>query len=302
VIVCVAPTPAVDRLLELPGPLTAGEIHRPVRVVAVAGGKGLNVARAAKALGAPVLAVAPLGGANGRWIEAQLTAKSIGVQRVEVAAEPRVCVSVAGAGQALTELYEPAPPLEQGQWAAFEHAVTSAAGAATWVTLSGSLPPGSPLDGPRRLVEAAHAAGAAVALDMAGEALRSGLSARPELVKINAREAQAVAGGGSPGAVARQLAELSGGVAAVTHGDAGIVLAVDDVVLEAGPPVRGRYPVGCGDVALAALVAACSRGASWRAAISLAAAASAVAAEVPGAGVLDAARAWRLAETVEVRP
>jgi len=68
------------------------------------------------------------------------------------------------------------------------------------------------------------------------------------------------------------------------------------------PPVRGDYPVGCGDVALAALVVARSRGASWRAAVSLAAAASAAAAEVPGAGVLDAARAWRLADAVEVRP
>ena len=81
-IVCVSPTPAVDRLLEVRGPVVVGEIHRPHRVVAVAGGKGLNAARAAALLGADVRAVAPLGGANGTWIAAQLQAAGIDVRRV----------------------------------------------------------------------------------------------------------------------------------------------------------------------------------------------------------------------------
>jgi fructose-1-phosphate kinase PfkB-like protein len=57
-IVCIAPTPAVDRLHEVSGPVVVGAIHRPHRVVAVAGGKGLNAARAAALLGAQVRAVA----------------------------------------------------------------------------------------------------------------------------------------------------------------------------------------------------------------------------------------------------
>ena len=293
-IVCVAPSPSVDRQLLLAEPVVPGAIHRPGRVVAVAGGKGLNVARAAAALGAEVRVVAPLGGASGRWIEDGLAAAGIDVRRVATDAETRVCVSVAGSGQALTEFYEPAPALTPEQWAALEAAVRDAAGGADWVTLSGSLPAGSPDDAAERLVAAAHAGGARVALDASGDALRSGLRAEPELVKVNAREARELLG---PGARARAL-RCGDGTACITDGDAGLELAAGGVVLSALPPVRGEYPVGCGDVTLAALVV--GRGDGWRAAVALAAAAAAVAAEVPGAGVLDTARAWRLADAVTI--
>jgi 1-phosphofructokinase/tagatose 6-phosphate kinase len=64
--------------------------------------------------------------------------------------------------------------------------------------------------------------------------------------------------------------------------------------------VRGRYPVGCGDVTLGGLVAARDAGAGWREAVALAVGAAAASAEVPGAGVLDPERARALAATVEV--
>ena len=53
VIVCVAANPSVDKLFEVER-LVPGDIHRPIGFVQVAGGKGLNVARAAHALGAEV--------------------------------------------------------------------------------------------------------------------------------------------------------------------------------------------------------------------------------------------------------
>jgi hypothetical protein len=59
---------AVARLVEIDG-LRRGEIHRPAAVTVVPGGKGLNVARVAAELGAPVTAVGFLGGHAGRWIE-----------------------------------------------------------------------------------------------------------------------------------------------------------------------------------------------------------------------------------------
>ena len=47
-IVCLAANPSVDRLFEVER-LVKGDIHRPSSFVQVAGGKGLNVARAARA-------------------------------------------------------------------------------------------------------------------------------------------------------------------------------------------------------------------------------------------------------------
>lgn len=295
-IVCLSPTPAVDRLLEVRGPVAVGAIHRPHNVVAVAGGKGLNAARAAARLGADVRAVAPLGGANGDWIETQLRAAGLTVHRVPTGAEPRVCVSVAGAGQDLTEFYEGAPELTTDEWDAFTQAVRVAAAGASWVTLSGSLPPGAPADGAATLLEAARAAGAKVALDGRDEDLVVGLRAAPDLVKINEHEAHELLGAGATAHALRP----PGGVACITRGAAGLELATGDRVLRATPPARGRYPVGCGDVTLGALVTARDAGADWPEAVALAVGAAAAAAQVPGAAVFDPARARELAATVDV--
>jgi 1-phosphofructokinase family hexose kinase len=287
VIVCVAPTPAVDRLHVVRGPVVVGEIHRPHRVVAVAGGKGLNAARGARALGATVRAVAPLGGASGDWIEAELAAAGIEVRRVATGAEPRVCVSVAGEGQDLTEFYEGAPGLAATEWDALVHAVGEAAAGASWLTISGSLPPGCPDDGVARLIEVARAAGALVALDARDDDLRSGMRAAPDLVKINEHEAHEYEH--------VEALRPPGGVACITRGAAGLELAGDGFVLRAVPPARGRFPVGCGDVTLGALVAARDAGRDWPEAVALAVGAAAAAAEVPGAAVLDPDRARVLA-------
>ncbi|MBE2319417.1 1-phosphofructokinase [Solirubrobacter sp. CPCC 204708] len=294
-IVCVSPTPAVDRLHQVSGPVVVGEIHRPTRVVAVAGGKGLNAARAAAALGAHVRAVAPLGGGSGAWIEAELAAAGIEVRSVRTQAEPRVCVSVAGEGQELTEFYEGAPELLADEWDALVEVVRAAADGAGWVTLSGSLPPGSPADGMATLIGAAREAGARVALDARDDDLRAGVLGEPDLIKINEHEARDLLGSTDVAALCPP-----GGVACITRGADGLELATDGVRLRARPPVRGRYPVGCGDVTLGALVTARDAGADWHEAVALAVGAAAAAAEVPGAGVLDPARARMLAADVEV--
>jgi fructose-1-phosphate kinase PfkB-like protein len=75
-IVCLAANPSIDRLFGVDR-LTPGGIHRPAEFAQVAGGKGLNVARAASALGAEVRAVALLGGHAGRWIAEQCEREGI---------------------------------------------------------------------------------------------------------------------------------------------------------------------------------------------------------------------------------
>lgn len=52
-LVSIAPNPSIDRLYELDR-LRIGAINRPLGETLVAGGKGLNVARAAASLGADV--------------------------------------------------------------------------------------------------------------------------------------------------------------------------------------------------------------------------------------------------------
>ena len=183
----VAASPSIDRTHVVEA-LTPGEIHRPQHVVAVAGGKALNAARAAHALGADVHAIALLGGHAGRWVAAALEEEGVTCDAVAGPGETRICLSVSD-GEALTEFYEPGPALDPEHWAALEAAAARVAASARWVGVAGSLPPGAPADAAARLLRVAREAGARVALDVSGEALRLGLEAGPDFVKVNAAEA-----------------------------------------------------------------------------------------------------------------
>ena len=187
VIAFVAASPSIDRTHVVEA-LTPGEIHRPQHVVAVAGGKALNAARAAHALGADVHAIALLGGHTGRWVAAALEEEGVTCDAVAGPGETRICLSVSD-GEALTEFYEPGPELDPEHWAALEAAAARVAASARWVGVAGSLPPGAPADAAARLLRVAREAGARVALDVSGEALRLGLEAGPDFVKVNAAEA-----------------------------------------------------------------------------------------------------------------
>lgn len=277
----VAASPSIDRLHVVEA-LRPGEIHRPGRVVAVAGGKALNAARAAHALGADVHAVALLGGHVGRWVAAALEEEGVTCDTVPGPGETRICLSVSDGG-ALTEFYEAGPELSAEDWAALEEAAAHVAARASWVGVAGSLPPGAPVDGPARLLRVAREAGARVALDVSGEALRLGLAAGPDFVKVNAEEAGAL---GLHEAEA--LREMAGGAAAaITHGANGMELATTEGVLHAAPSRLGAYPVGSGDSALGGFLAALDAGAAWPEALRRASEAAAANAQVPGAGRLE---------------
>jgi 1-phosphofructokinase family hexose kinase len=281
VIAFVAASPSIDRTHVIDA-LTPGEIHRPEHVVAVPGGKALNAARAAHALGADVHAIALLGGHAGRWVAAALEEEGVTCDAVPGPGETRICVSVSD-GKGLTEFYEPGPALDAGHWAALEAATARIAAGARWVGVAGSLPPGAPADAAARLLRVAREAGARVALDVSGEALRLGLAARPDFVKINAAEAAAL-----EISDATALQRMTGdGAAAITHGASGMELATPGGdILRAVPPRVGAYPVGSGDAALGGFLTALDAGAGWGDALARATVAAAANAQVPGGGRL----------------
>ena len=58
-ILTLTPNPSTDRTIELAGPLERGGVLRAAAESAQAGGKGINISRAAVAAGVPTLAVIP---------------------------------------------------------------------------------------------------------------------------------------------------------------------------------------------------------------------------------------------------
>jgi 1-phosphofructokinase family hexose kinase len=294
-IACIAPSPSIDRLFEVRH-LEPGGIHRPTRFVQVAGGKGLNAARAAAALGSDVRVVALLGGHAGRWIADELNQIGLPFVAAWCRGETRSCLSVAdGQTASLTEFYETSAAVTPGEWEAFARAAQDAAAAAVWTTISGSLPPGAPADACEQLASA----GVSVAVDTTALG-----DARPALSKVNAAEATSLTGiviGSVSQAVeaAQTLRERIGGeghAAAVTCGrDGAVLVAPDGSVWRGSLAAVGRYPVGSGDAFLAGIVTAAAAGEEWPDALAAALGAAAANAELPGPGLLDSARARVLA-------
>ena len=157
-IVCVAGNPSIDRLIEVEA-LAPGEIHRPSSLVVLPGGKGLHVARVSAVLGSPATATGILAGHAGRWISEALAREGVLGRFAWGPGETRSCLSVSDrATGALTEFYEPGTPGTAQAWSDLVGIVASMLNSTRWLVLSGSLPPGTPVDGYAQLIARAAAA------------------------------------------------------------------------------------------------------------------------------------------------
>ncbi len=315
-IVCLAANPSIDRLFEVQR-VEPGAIHRPLDFQAVPGGKGLNVARAAAALGAQVYVLALLAGHAGQWIDDALGAEGIERRLAWMDGETRSSLSVFDRETSrLTEFYEAGPATGAEGWERFSAAlgellaqgVSPRAGG--WITISGSMPRGAPEDGYAGVIRSARAVGLRSALDARGTALASALGAGPDVVKINAAEAGELVGGPCSTreevlAAGRELLRLAGGDghgAVITRGTDGVLsVGPDGSAWEGRLPAWGPYSVGSGDACLAGLVVALDRGSPWPHALAEGMAAGAANAEQPGAGHLGRERAGQLLALAQVQ-
>jgi tagatose 6-phosphate kinase len=309
-LVCVSANPAIDKIAAVPR-LRSGQIHRPEMLAMVPGGKALNVARAARILGLDASLIAVLGGRAGDWMEEQLAARGIRTRAVRVPGETRTCLSVLDRETGgLTEFYEPGLEIDAEGWAAVESALRAElAGdpAGAMVAVSGSLPPGAPLDGCGRLCGIAAGLGAWAVVDVGGAPLEAALRYRPWLVKVNASEAAEVCGPTGPGVdgaaeAARELRRRGATAALVTLGTLGAALAdADGREWVIGPPPElGPYAVGSGDALLAGTAAALARGVTLAGAAREGAAAACASALRPGQGELDPADVERLLPAISL--
>src|SRR2546426_7208121 len=92
-IITVTLNAAIDKSLAVPN-FRLGRRHRSVEQRTMAGGKGVNVARAIKRLGRPVLATGLAGGPTGTRIVEQLTEESILNDFVRIHEESRTNTAV----------------------------------------------------------------------------------------------------------------------------------------------------------------------------------------------------------------
>jgi 1-phosphofructokinase family hexose kinase len=289
------------------------EIHRPTEILRLPGGKALNVARAARELGAAVDVIGVVGGFTGQLIRSLLG--DIPASFISDNPETRSCVSVASTSDGtLTEIYERAAPIGEHTWIELENRVDGLEPRpGNWLVLSGSVPTGVPLDRLAAVLLRAGERGFRVAVDSHGPALAAVLPAA-ELVKVNRAEAAELLGGDS----SIELGDLVSGIRAkmevpsptviVTDGIDGVIalegerLDSSGLVRLAGDSERGAFPVGSGDCFLAGFLTALDRGEPLRGALIAASACASANARQPGAALFDLAEVDRAKSRIVALP
>jgi len=264
VLLCVTPNTALDRTLTLPH-LTLGAVHRTQTVHQAAGGKGVNVARAARNLGADVIAAGLLAGHTGRL--AAETAAREGLQAVWTwgQGETRCCTIIVDETGA-TVVNENGISVDAAVWAQFGVALRATARHADVICLCGSLPPGVTPEQYVELMRALVPLSKPVWVDTSGATLRAVLDVEGVHVKVNHEELRDALGihAETTDALADAVLEVHqarGKTLVVTGGDGGVLMARDGQLYRAQPPqIRAVSAVGSGDSFMAGLVVALTNG------------------------------------------
>jgi tagatose 6-phosphate kinase len=304
-ILCITPNPAVDRTARVTR-VVVGEILRPVELLALPGGKGLNVARAARALGAEVKTTGVVGGHAGRWIVEALAREGLNPRFVESGRESRTTYVVAGDDGRSIMVYERG--FEQPQ-SAFDELLSSLhgelRGGCSFAVIAGTAPPGIDPQYLGRMVAACNQAGVTCLVDSHGPSLQAALAERPSIVKANQQELVESGLGpvrGDPVQLARAALKAGAGACIVTVGARGAVAcAGSDCWRVTVPPQRAVNAVGAGDAFTAGLVVALTRSRPFEEALVQAGAAAAASVLKLGAGFLDPDTVRALAPRVHAR-
>jgi 1-phosphofructokinase family hexose kinase len=309
-VVIAGPNLTIDRTMTIEA-LLPGNVLRFESVVVTPGGKGVNVARGARALGRPARLVGFLPGRTGAACAGLLADEGVSLVGVEVGGELRSTAVVLERDGRVTVFNEPGPPLAAGDWERFEAVVGSELEDAGVLACSGSLPPGAPDDAYARLVRVARERGAAAIVDVSGGQLDAALASGPDVVTPNLAEAEGLLRGradetveaGEPSVVRARAAAAAGELiargarrAVVTAAAAGAAVADGDGAtwLDAPPVSAVRNPIGAGDALVAGLAVALERGESFADAVAWGMAAGAASVETAGAGEIVTARVEEL--------
>lgn len=306
------PNLTIDRTMEL-DELRAGRVLRAGQVTVSPGGKGLNVARTAKALDQPSELVGFVPGRMGAVAAEMIAEEQVRLRGVPAAGEIRSTAVLLEAGGRTTVINEPGPTLGPDDWSRYEGEVDAGLRQGVPALIcSGSVPPGTPPDAYARLVGLARTAGCLSVVDAAGELLVRALEAGADVVSPNLSEAEAVLHGAGDEEVAagedasRRAVEAAAAlhargarIAVVTAAEAGVAAVDGDGrwwVPAVDVPVRNT--IGAGDAFATAFTIALAEPAGLSAALRRGVATSAASVMCGVGGQVDAADARSLLDRV----
>jgi len=300
---------ALDRTVAVPR-IALGNRHRAIDSRTVAGGKGVNIARALKSLGEPVIATGLAAGPTGARIRELLDAEEVLHHFVEVGGDSRTNLSIVDpASGEQTEVNERGPQVNPADLERFAERLAYLAGGADFCVFAGSLPPGAETGAYEDLIARLRELEVPTLLDTDGEPMRAGLRAQPAVVAPNATEAEEAVGYEftEPEDLFSGLARLieMGAEEAIITTASGCVAITGDphertrtqATIEALPTVAS---VGSGDAFLAGYVKSRRAGLSPHGCLAYGVACGAESTQHLGAGMLDPGEVGRLVDRVAV--
>ena len=308
-IITVTLNAAIDKTLAVPN-FRLGRRHRAVEQTAMAGGKGVNVARALRRLGQPVIATGIAGGPTGTRIVEHLTEEGILNDFVRIREESRTSTAVIDptTGEQ-TEINEHGPQVSEGELELFVDKLLYLAKGAAVCVFAGSLPRGVDPGLYGRLIEEMRRLGVTTLIDSEGEPLLLATRGAPGVVTPNEIEAEGLVGHEFADEDDRrralgEMVEMGAREAIMTLADGCLAVLGDGsdrslyrATLEPLEPVSS---VGSGDAFLAGFVAARYGGRDPDRCLRFAVACGAESTQHFGAGQLEPRDVERLVSEVQV--
>jgi 1-phosphofructokinase/tagatose 6-phosphate kinase len=302
-IITVTLNAALDKTLEVPN-FRPGRRHRTVDQTTMPGGKGVNIARAIKRLGQPVIATGLAGGATGTRIVEGLTDESILNAFVRIREESRTNTAVLDPTNGMhTEINERGPSVSAQELDLFREKLLYLAQGASICVFAGSLPRGLEPDVYTTLIREVKKLGVTTVVDTDGEPLRLAVRAEPDVMSPNELEAEELVGhefndvDDRANAVA-EIRRLGASEAIMTVADGCYAHVQDGGTAELYrlrvEEQEARSTVGSGDAFLAGYVAARYSGRSPVDCLRYGVACGAESTMHFGAGILDPARVEKL--------
>jgi 1-phosphofructokinase/tagatose 6-phosphate kinase len=309
-IITVTLNAALDKTLEVPN-FTPGRRHRTVDQITMPGGKGVNIARALKRLGQPVIATGLAGGATGERIVEALNDEAVVNGFVRIREESRTNTAVLDPTTSMhTEINERGPAVTAMELELFRDKLRYLAKGASVCVFAGSLPRAMDADVYAGLVKEIRKLGVLTIVDTDGDPLRLAVRAEPHVVSPNELEAEELVGHefNDVDDRAHAVAEM------VQMGAREAIMTVADgcyaQVNEDGAPAiyrvrveeqEARSSIGSGDAFLAGYVAARYTGRSPVDCLRFGVACGAESIHHFGAGIVDPVKVGRLVEEVEAQ-
>lgn len=281
---------SIDKAYFMDSVIENGTVMRVAQCRNTAGGKGLNVARAAARCGADVQASGMVGGFNGQYLESMLNTDRIAHRFVHVAGETRSCINILDEKYGSTEYLEPGCEISPEEEADFMEKFPEIIKDSDVITISGSIPKGMKKDIYGRMIAIAKDMGKKVLLDTSGENLRQGIKAKPTLVKPNQDEIEQLFDVKLNSveevlSYAWKIYEQGIPYVVISLGGKGACMLCKDGLLQGQPPkIEAVNTVGCGDSMVGALAVSLERGDSPAQALKFAMAVAASNALSPNTG------------------